>query len=92
MEDTWKTLWRTHGGHPGRQMEDQHEDGMKTEGRRMDDTDFFWPQNGLEAKLEINIAAENTINQTYRRGAISITKQEQPHTLEMYFNNSSSRF
>ena len=46
----------------------------------------------LAAKLEINIAAENTINQTYRRGAISITKQEHPHTLEMYFNNSSSRF
>tara|TARA_X000000950_G_scaffold244912_2_gene301371 strand:+ start:71 stop:904 length:834 start_codon:yes stop_codon:yes gene_type:complete len=46
----------------------------------------------LAAKLEINIAAENTINQTYRRGAISITKQEHPHTLEMYFNNSSSRY
>ena len=46
----------------------------------------------LAAKLEINIAAENTINQTYRRGAISITKQEHPHTLAMYFNNSSSRF
>ena len=46
----------------------------------------------LAAKLEINIAAENTINQTYKRGAISITKQEHPHTLEMYFNNSSSRF
>ena len=46
----------------------------------------------LAAKLEINIAAENTINQTYRRGAISITKQEHPHTLAMYFNNSSSRY
>lgn len=46
----------------------------------------------LAAKLEINIAAENTINQTYRRGAISITKQEHPHTLAIYFNNSSSRY
>ena len=46
----------------------------------------------LAAKLEINIAAENTINQTYSRGAISITKQEHPHTLAMYFNNSSSRY
>ena len=46
----------------------------------------------LAAKLEINIAAENTINQTYRCGAISITKQEHPHTLAMYFNNSSSRY
>ncbi|MAG90704.1 MAG: flagellar motor protein MotA [Rhodobacteraceae bacterium] len=46
----------------------------------------------LAAKLEINIAAENTINQTYRRGAISITKQEHPHTLAMYFHNSSSRY
>lgn len=46
----------------------------------------------LAAKLEINIAEENTINQTYRRGAVSITKQENLHTLAMYLDNSSSHY
>ena len=46
----------------------------------------------LAAKLEINIAAENTINQTYRHGAVSITKQENLDTLEMYLDNKPSRY
>lgn len=42
----------------------------------------------LAAKLERNIATESLINKTYRDGAISITKQEHLHILEMYLNNS----
>ena len=46
----------------------------------------------LAAKLEINIAEETAIHKTYRDGAISITKQEHIHILEMYLENSSSRY
>ena len=43
----------------------------------------------LATKLEHNIAMESTINETYKAGAISITKQEHIHDLEMYLDNNS---
>tara|TARA_B100000029_G_scaffold96213_2_gene86355 strand:- start:2644 stop:3477 length:834 start_codon:yes stop_codon:yes gene_type:complete len=43
----------------------------------------------LATKLEHNIATESTINETYKAGAISITKQEHIHNLEMYLDNNS---